>query len=85
MAPSGDAPGLLRQVVQEAQGDTKVGMAVSPPGLPTEQEPQQSSPTCLGVGGEKGDKISSLCTSYILCPALQFPIISSPSRLAIGD
>lgn len=60
VVPSGDAPGPLRQVVLEAQGDTKVGMAVSPPGLPTEQQPQQGSPTCMGVGAETGSNVFSL-------------------------
>lgn len=70
MVPSGDAPGLLRQVVQDAQGETKVGMAVSPPGLPTEQEPQKSCPTCMGVRRERGSNVFSLhflCS--LSCPA----------------
>lgn len=48
MAPSGDAPGLPGQGVQDAQGEPKVGMAVSPPGLSQSRSLSRAVPPARG-------------------------------------
>lgn len=57
-----------------------MGTAASPPERHTEQELQQSCTACTGAKDSKGVKCLLFALPYVVCPALQFLIISSPQK-----
>lgn len=80
--------GLIRRGLRSAKADCSrmhsarpaMGMAASLPELHAEQELQQSCTACIGAKDSKGLKCLLLALPYVICPALQFLIISSPQQ-----